>query len=152
MDKSFSKFQETVRDRETWRATVHGVARVGHDWVTEQQQSLNQNVFPLPCPFNSYTLSKALFISVTLFLISCILGFLSYNSHLYLHCWSVLACCLLYSLQPLAHYSSVFYIPGLIIPISLPYLVLILVLSLQTVGVFLPLAMLCNFSWYLNMT
>lgn len=38
------------------------------------------------------------------------------------------------------------YIPGLIIPISLPYLVLILVLSLQTVGFFCHLAMLCNFS------
>ena len=42
-------------------------------------------------------------------------------------CSSVFACCLLYSLQPLAHYSSVFYIPGLIIPISLPCLALMIV-------------------------
>ena len=27
-----------VKDREAWRAAVHGVARVGHNWVTEQQQ------------------------------------------------------------------------------------------------------------------
>ena len=32
MDMSLSKFQEIVKDRETWRATVHGVA------VTKQQQ------------------------------------------------------------------------------------------------------------------
>ena len=27
-----------VKDREAWHAAVHGVARVGHDWVTGQQQ------------------------------------------------------------------------------------------------------------------
>ena len=26
-------------DREAWQATVHGVAKVGHDLVTKQQQS-----------------------------------------------------------------------------------------------------------------
>ena len=32
-----SKLQEIVKDREAWRAAVHGVERVRHNWATEQQ-------------------------------------------------------------------------------------------------------------------
>ena len=35
---NLGKLREMVRDREAWRAAVHGVQRVGHDLVIEQQQ------------------------------------------------------------------------------------------------------------------
>ena len=39
MDMSLSKLQEIVEDRETWRVQSKGWKRVGHNLVTEQQQS-----------------------------------------------------------------------------------------------------------------
>ena len=37
IDMNLGKLWDMVRDREAWHATVHGVAKVGHNWVTEQQ-------------------------------------------------------------------------------------------------------------------
>ena len=34
IDMSLSKLWEMVKDREAWRAPVHGSWRVGHDWAT----------------------------------------------------------------------------------------------------------------------
>ena len=38
MDVNLSKLQEIVKEREAWRAAVHGLWRVGHNLATEQQQ------------------------------------------------------------------------------------------------------------------
>ena len=38
MDINLSKLREMVKDREAWRAAVHGLQRVRHNLVTEQQQ------------------------------------------------------------------------------------------------------------------
>ena len=35
MDMGLGGLRELVIDRETWHAAVHGIKRVGHDWMTE---------------------------------------------------------------------------------------------------------------------
>ena len=38
MNMNLGKLREMVRDSEARHATVHGLQRVGQDWVTEQKQ------------------------------------------------------------------------------------------------------------------
>jgi len=38
IDMSLSKLREVVKDRETWCTAVHGLQRVTHDQVNDQQQ------------------------------------------------------------------------------------------------------------------
>ena len=50
MDMDLSNLQETVKDREAWRAAARGVS-VSHDSATEQQQRISReqtSVYPQP--------------------------------------------------------------------------------------------------------
>ena len=41
-----SKLQEIVKDREVWHAAVHGVAKIGHNLATEQQNCTKKYKIP----------------------------------------------------------------------------------------------------------
>ena len=43
MDMRLCTLREIMKDREAWCATVHGVAKIGHDSVTTQQQYPDQS-------------------------------------------------------------------------------------------------------------
>ena len=53
MDMGLGGLRELVMDREAWHAAVHGVERVGHDWVTE----LNKNINSPACCHVTYSAS-----------------------------------------------------------------------------------------------
>ena len=44
MDMNLSKLHEIVKDREAWHAAVHGVTKVWHNLVSEQQQKIDSLV------------------------------------------------------------------------------------------------------------
>ena len=48
---STSRLTETVKARGAWRAAAHGLQRVGHDWVAEDQKyTLTPSLFPFLMP------------------------------------------------------------------------------------------------------
>ena len=48
MDMGLGRLQKLVMDKEAWRAAVHGLQRVRHDWVTELNWTeLNMASLPL---------------------------------------------------------------------------------------------------------
>ena len=50
MDMSLSELWELVRDREAWRAVIHGVTKSRHDWATE----LNWTVYSIVYMYHSF--------------------------------------------------------------------------------------------------
>ena len=66
MGMRLSLLQDIVKDREACHAIVHGVAKVRHDWGTEQQTALSV-AYPLlvhgpgnECPLTFYTMASSL--------------------------------------------------------------------------------------------
>ena len=45
IEASLSELCELVMDREAWRAVIHGVAKVRHDWATELNWKNINNIF-----------------------------------------------------------------------------------------------------------
>ena len=48
---NLSKFWETVKDRDAWRAAVHGVAKSQHNLVTKHQQHMSLTSY---CFFDTF--------------------------------------------------------------------------------------------------
>ena len=55
-DMSLTELQESVMDREAWRAAVHGSQRVGCNWATELNFMLFKQLYVM-FPYNEVPLA-----------------------------------------------------------------------------------------------
>ena len=61
MDMSLGKLWELVMDREAWRAEIHGLANVGHNWGTELNWTELRGTHPLCSQNSMYNIVCSLF-------------------------------------------------------------------------------------------
>ena len=81
---SLSELRELVMDREAWRAAIHGVARVGHDWATELNWTDACVSFYLDCIVLKFHI--LVFISMTFILFNSLGLFLLHSESKPLSC------------------------------------------------------------------
>ena len=44
MDMNLSELQEIVKDKEDWRAAVHGITKIRHDLATKQKHQSQKKI------------------------------------------------------------------------------------------------------------
>ena len=58
MDMGLGGLRELVVDREAWRAVVHRVTKIGHDWMTELNWTDSRSIQYMKLLCEAYTLGS----------------------------------------------------------------------------------------------